>query len=125
MAYEPKPGAFVHVEFAVKDPNRVKKFYGELFGWKFQDFPEMNYSTFDTPSGPGGGVRTLQEGEAPGILNYILVPSIEEIVGKIQTAGGKILFPKEEVPGMGWLAWFEDPAGTKMALWQPGPRREE
>lgn len=121
MAEEPKPGSIAHVEFAAKDPNKVKTPYGDLFGWKFQEVPEMNDATFQAPSGPGGGLRMSQEGEAPSVLNYILVPSIDESVNRIQKAGGKIRFPKEEVPGQGWLAWFEDPAGTRMALWQPNP----
>ena len=56
-------------------------------------------------------------------LNYILVSSIDKYVGRIEKAGGKILLGKQEVPGMGWLAWFEDPAGTKSALWEPNPKR--
>ena len=29
----------MHVEFAVKDPKRVEKFYGNLFGWKLEEVP--------------------------------------------------------------------------------------
>jgi len=124
MAEEPKPGSIVHVEFAVKDPKLVKKFYGELFGWKFQDVPQMDYTTFEAPSGPGGGIGTPQKGQEVGITNYILVKSVDEYVTKITKAGGKILGPKQEVPGFGWMAWFQDPAGTKMALWQPSPQAQ-
>src|SRR5207249_8828745 len=37
MADRPKHGAIVHVEFHVKEPKKVEKFYESLFVWKFQD----------------------------------------------------------------------------------------
>ena len=90
----------------------------------------MNYWLFQPPSGPGGGVGPLQNPNQPtGITNYILVNSIDEYEKKIVNAGGKIAVPKMEVPGpgvdvRGWMSWFEDPAGTRMALWQPNPQAE-
>ncbi len=122
MAEQPKPGGFVHVEFHVKEPKKLEAFYGGLFGWKFQEVPGMNYSLFQAPSGPGGGVGTLQPGNWPsGIINYILVDSVEKYEGRIKKAGGKIISPKMEVPGQGWFAVFEDPSGTRMALWEQNP----
>ena len=125
MAEQPKPGSIVHVEFAVKEPKLVKKFYGDLFGWKFQDMPEMNYTMFEAPSGPGGGIGPVQKGQEVGITNYIMVTSVDEYVTKVTKAGGKVLGPKQEVPGWGTMAWFQDPAGTKMALWQPSPQAQQ
>src|SRR2546428_5397139 len=74
MADRPKPGAIVHVEFHVKEPKKVEKFYETLFGWKFQKVPGMNYSLFQAPSGPAGGIGGLQPVNwQPGLINYILV----------------------------------------------------
>ena len=122
MAEQPKPGSIVHVEFHVKDPKKLENFYGSLFGWKFTEVPGMNYSLFQAPSGPGGGIGTLQPGNWPsGVINYLLVDSVEQYEGRIKKAGGKIISSKMEVPGQGWFAIFEDPSGTRMALWQQNP----
>jgi predicted enzyme related to lactoylglutathione lyase len=122
MVEQPKPGGIVHVEFHVKEPKKLEAFYGSLFGWKFQEVPGMNYSLFQAPSGPGGGVGTLQPGNWPsGIINYIFVDSVEKYEGRIKKAGGKIVSPKMEIPGQGWFAVFEDPSGTRMALWEQNP----
>ena len=122
MVEQPKPGSIVHVEFHVKDPKKLETFYGSLFGWKFQEVPGMNYSLFQAPSGPGGGVGTMQPGNWPsGIINYIFVDSVEKYEGRIKKAGGKIISPKMEIPGQGWFAVFEDPSGTRMALWEQNP----
>src|SRR5437660_12453820 len=122
MAEPPKPGSIVHVEFHVKEPKKVEKFYASLFGWKFQEVPGMNYSIFQAPSGPGGGIGGLQPGNwASGVINYISVNSVEAYQEKIKKAGGKIIAPKNEVPGQAWLAIFEEPSVTRMALWQQNP----
>ena len=126
MAEQPKPGSIVHVEFHVKDPKKVENFYGSLFGWKFERLPGMNYSLFQAPSGPGGGVGSLEPGNWPtGITNYIYVDSIDEYQHKIEKAGGRIVSSKNEIPGQGWFAVFEDPSGTRMALWQPSPNAQQ
>src|SRR5207245_2376008 len=115
MADRPKPGAIVHVEFHVKEPKKVEKFYESLFGWKFQEVPGMNYSLFQAPSGPAGGIGGLQPGNwQPGVINYILVNSVDEHVEKIKKAGGKIVAPKNEVPGQGWFAILEAPSGIRL-----------
>ena len=123
MAEPPKPGSIVHVEFHVKEPKKLEKFYASLFGWKFQEVPGINYSLFEAPSGPGGGIGGLQPGNwQAGLINYILVISIDEYQEKIKKAGGKIIMPKSEVPGQGWFTVFEDPSGTRMAIWQQNPQ---
>lgn len=131
MAEQPKPGSIVHVEIPSKDPARAKKFYGEVFGWKTTDVPEMNYTLFEAPSGPGGGIRTPWSPTEDRPLNYILVNSVDEAIRKITHAGGKILpvrLPdgktmegKQEVPGQGWFALFQDPTGAVNAVWENNP----
>ena len=122
MADPPKTGSIVHVEFHVKEPKKVEKFYATVFGWKFQAVPGIDYSLSEAPSGPGGGVGGLQPGNwQPGVINYLSVPSVDEYQEKVKKAGGKILMPKADVMGQGWFAIFEDPSGTRMALWQQNP----
>lgn len=125
MAEEPKLGSIVHVEFPTKDLAKAKKFYGEVFGWKFQDVPETNYTLFEAPSGPNGGFRApFQPGEDRP-LNFILVSSVDDATRKIKKAGGTILRAREEVPGQGWWALFRDPDGAVSAVWENQPKAQE
>src|SRR5438094_10309976 len=117
MAETPKPGSIVHVEFHVKEPKKVEKFYASLFGWKFQEVPAMNYSVFQAPSGPGGGIGGLQPGNwPPGVINYISVDSVADYKEELKKAGGQINAPKNEVAGQGLFAIVQDPSRTRMAL---------
>jgi predicted enzyme related to lactoylglutathione lyase len=36
--------SFVHVELHTQDPEKAKKFYKDLFDWKFEDVPDMDYT---------------------------------------------------------------------------------
>lgn len=127
MAEVQKPGSFVHIEFASADPERTKKFFEEVFDWDFESMPEMEYHTYQAPSGPGGGLMKPMENQVPGILNYLLSRDIEADVRKIEEAGGRLLQPKMEIPGVGWWALFQEPTGITLALFQsqappPAPR---
>jgi len=113
-----KPGSIVHVELHSADPAKTKSFYGEVFGWKFQDIPEMNYTMWKAPNEPAGGIMKTMEGRPPQVLNYIMSKSIDDTVQKITNLGGVILQPKMEIPGQGWWALFQEPGGTMMALYQ-------
>ncbi len=119
-----KPGSIVHIELHSADPTKSKQFYSQVFGWKFQDMPEMNYSLWSAPSEPAGGLMHTMEGRPPQVLNYILSKSIDADVQKITQAGGAILMPKQEIPNQGWWAMFQEPGGTVQALYEnlPKPR---
>jgi predicted enzyme related to lactoylglutathione lyase len=110
----------VHIEFAAKDPRASATFYAEVFGWKYQEMPEMNYITFDTEADLGGGFpETDGEMMNPGdVIVYIDTDDIPASLVKIEAAGGKTLMPQTEIPEMGWFAFFEDPAGNRVALYK-------
>lgn len=124
MATQPKPGSIVHVEFHSRDPARSKDFYNRVFGWKFQEIPEMKYTLWEAPTPPHGGLQQAGENLPPGVLNYLLSKEINDDLSRIQANGGAVLVPKSEIQGQGWFAVFQDPTGTVMALFQglPKPR---
>jgi len=121
-----KPNSIVHVEFHSNAPDKTKSFLKDVFGWKFEDVPEMNYSMFNPPSAPGGGLQRAENMPA-GVLDYILSEDIENTLRKITSNGGAVVMPKQEIPGMGWFAVFQDPTGITLALYetklQPRPAR--
>ncbi len=113
-----KPNSVVHVEFHSNAPEKTKAFLKDVFDWKFQEFPEMNYSMFEAPSAPGGGLQKAENMPA-GVLDYILAKDIEGTIKKIQSSGGAIVTPKMEIPGFGFFAVFQDPTGITLALYEP------
>jgi len=108
---------FVHIELSARDRSEAAKFYSEVFGWETQDMPEMNYTTFDTGEGPGGGFNPVgKQIKAGDVFVYIGTDDIEATLAKIEALGGKTVIPKSEIPGVGWFAFFTDPTGNMVAL---------
>jgi uncharacterized protein len=114
-----KQGDFCHVDIPVKDKERARAFYGEVFGWSFQEVPEMDYTLFTTPGKTvGGGLFTPGEQSPDKVVNYLLVTSIEESAKKVESFGGKTVSPKIEIPGHGWFMHVLDPEGNLLAMWE-------
>jgi len=113
----------VHFDIASDNPERAKRFYEGLFGWKMESPPGMtDYYLIETKDlngqrGVGGGLGKRGE---PGqrITSYVGVNSIEEYVGKVEQLGGKVIQSKMTVPGWGYLAICFDTEDNMFGLWQ-------
>src|SRR5437868_1644594 len=112
----------VHVEIPTLQGKAKEsaEFYAKTFDWKLEHAPEFNYWQFAALGGPGGGFIE-QGGQSDAKINepiiYIGTDDIEATLVQIEANGGKTVAPKMEIPGVGWFAYFADPAGNKMALY--------
>ena len=106
-------------EILGEDGAKLREFYGDLFDWKFNVVPEMDYGMSDTGSETGiqGGVGTGQNGASWAIF-YIQVEDVQASLDKVAENGGKIIVPYTEVPDMVKFGVFEDPEGHKVGLVQ-------
>jgi len=113
---------FVHLELCTPDTAKAKEFYGQLFGWEFNDVDmgSMIYSTFKPSSGPGGGIFSM-----PGMptfwLAYVGVDDINAATEKAKSLGATIHKGPDEIPNVGWMTILVDPGGATIALFQPKP----
>ena len=110
--------SIVHVELASNDPKDAAKFYADVFGWKTEEVPQMDYVTCSIGPQLGGGFpRVDNQMFKPGdVIVYISTDNIEATLTRIESLGGKTLQPKTEIPGMGWFALFSDPTGNRLGL---------
>lgn len=112
---------FIHVELSAQNLESMKEFYGEVFNWKFEDFPEANYVTFSTGEGGlGGGFNPVSEENPAGtVVNYIQCDDIKATLAAIEASGGKALMEPMPIPGVGQIAHFHDPSGNLLSVLQP------
>ena len=118
----------VHFEIPAENVEKLKKFYGELFGWKIEKMPGgMDYWGILTvpvdekgmpmhPGVNGGMMKRTRPEHKP--VNYISVESVDEYSKKVVQLGGQIIVPKMEIPGMGWWALALDPDGNQIGLFE-------
>jgi uncharacterized protein len=114
--------SIVWFEVPVDNLDRAKKFYKEMFGWKFAELPAAvnEYWHIDTggpDASPDGGLMLRMHPQQP-ITNYVSVPSITKAAAKVERLGGTVCKPKTAVPGMGYFAICLDTEKNTFALWE-------
>jgi uncharacterized protein len=119
----------VHFEIPVDDLSRAKEFYGSVFGWELQTMDDMmNYTIARTtaiddkqmPTEPGAinGGLMQRTTNTPAPVLTIGVESIDDALKQVEAAGGDVVQPKTEIPGMGSFAYAKDPESNVIGLWQ-------
>jgi predicted enzyme related to lactoylglutathione lyase len=121
-------GRVVHFEVPFDDGDRARSFYKEAFGWQLMEMPEMGYTiAMSGPSGdsgptePGfinGGMLSREQAATPGPVVVVDVASIEDALEKIGGLGGSTVVGKTPVGDMGFAAYFKDPEGNVVGLWE-------
>jgi uncharacterized protein len=120
-------GRVVHFEIPFEDQERARAFYADAFGWTLLVMPEMRYVLATTgpseqgpPSEPGFINGGLLERGAP-VSGPVLVLEVEDIDASLQEVerlGGATVTERQPVGDMGFSAYFTDPEGNLMGLWQ-------
>lgn len=105
------PGSYVHFDLVSKDPKATRKFYETAFGWSFKAIPFAGYALATAAAPPHGGLRPVGTQEAPGMVGYIAVASLETAITRIEIAGGRVLGTQHKIPGFGRFVLFEAPGG--------------
>lgn len=106
----------VHFEIIGADREALEKFYGELFGWHLQSFPDPPYAIIDTHAGEGinGGIGSDPSGESR-VTWYVAVKDMQKTLDEAEKMGGKTIMPVTELP-MVTLAMFTDPQGNIVGI---------
>ncbi len=103
-----------YLEIPVTDMNETKRFYGDVFGWKFvdygPDYVSFNDGRFD------GGFRKELSVQRGGPLIVFYSTQLESLQVKIKDAGGIIVKEIFDFPG-GKRFHFTDPSGNELAVW--------
>jgi uncharacterized protein len=121
----------VHFEIPADDLDRAKSFYRSVFGWELQTMPMESgeYTIVKTtavddqtqlPTEPGainGGMMQRDERVRSPVIT-VDVDAIDDALKGIEAAGGSTITPRTPIPGMGAFAYFRDPEGNVLGLWE-------
>ena len=122
----------VHFEIIGTDPQRLRGYYGTLFGWGFDTSgpvaeaisaqgeyghtdPAGGGGTRGIPGGVGGGT-----GHSPHVVFYVGVPDVEAALQKAEELGGNRIMGPARAPGRDLMvAHFTDPEDNLIGLAGP------
>lgn len=117
----------VHFEIIGKDPDSLRRYFGELFDWEFDRTPVAeavsepdNYGFVSPvttsegtgiPGGVGGGPRYDSH-----VLFYVGVADVEAALQKAESLGGKRRMGPERAPTGLVVGHFTDPEGNLIGV---------
>lgn len=122
----PGHGTFYWNELMTDDLAKAKAFYGGSIGWEFSEMPmpEGTYTLIHRKGEEapvGGMMHWPAQGGAPTNywFAYLHVDDLDSALEKVPAAGGTILRPAFDVPGVGRIAIVKDAAGAVLGWMTP------
>jgi hypothetical protein len=105
-----------HVEWGTSDPESLRSFLNEMFGWVFQSFAP-NYLIYIPAEGNASvgimGSDQMRAGGSPSASVRVL--DMDAMLAKAEELGGKIVVPKTSM-GSGAFAFIAAPDGNLIGL---------
>ncbi len=115
-------GRLVHFEILTEDPQKAVDFYKSVFDWEIATWGDGEQSYWLITTGPDdvAGINgAIMENSFPQkVINKIDVESLDEMLVKVEAAGGKKVHGPNEVPGVGMHAYCEDSQGNLFGMMQ-------
>lgn len=110
---------FCHVQIRTRDLQHAKRFYSQVFDWRFQP-TTPGVMAIDTGAFPGGELIQTPVADQPlGICHHLRVRDCANLARRARELGGQILYPDPDDPELNWFADTLDPWGNEVAFWQP------
>jgi predicted enzyme related to lactoylglutathione lyase len=118
----------VWFEVMGKDGPKLRSFYGDLFGWSYEEVEGMDYGMVQEADGgemPSiqGGIGTAPEGAPNYQTFYVAVDDVQAALDKAESLGGTTTVPPMDLPMGGKIAIFNDPEGNMIGLFK-GPAEQ-
>lgn len=106
-----------------RDPKSLQQWYHDHLGVPLSG----GYSAFEGPESHGTTVFSFfkedsdyfGQGGQRAMVNF-RVDSLDEVLQRLSAAGATI-DPKQDSHEFGRFAWFSDPEGNRVELWEPSP----
>jgi len=116
-----KHGVISWSELTTSDVDAAKAFYGQLFGWSFENVPmeDMTYAIAKTNGEEVAGMMTIppEAGQMPPAwTTYVTVDDVDAAAEKAVKLGGKIYVPPQDIPEVGRFCVIRDPQGAYISM---------
>ncbi len=116
-----KHGSISWSELMTSDATGAKKFYGEMFGWTYDDMDmgDMVYSVFKANDDEVGGIMNFPPDTPPMPPNwglYVTVDDVDAMAEKAKGLGATIAMPPRDIPDVGRFCVLQDPQGAFISM---------
>ena len=122
-------GAFFWNELMTNDVEKAKQFFARTVGWQFEgmNMADMGgagtYWVAQADGKPVGGMMDMTGVVPPGVpphwIGYVEVDDIDARIAQVASAGGNVMRPPFDIPGVGRIAILADPTGAVLGWITP------
>ncbi|MEJ2885280.1 VOC family protein [Actinomycetospora aeridis] len=113
----------VHFEITGRDPEALRRWFGELFAWDFDEpstvaegISDPGRYHFTAPEGGIPGGVAGGPGYTPGTLFYVAVDDVEAALARAEELGGRRVFGPAAAPSGLVVGHLADPEGNVVGL---------
>ncbi|WP_433462962.1 VOC family protein [Spirillospora sp. CA-128828] len=103
-------------------PEEARRFYGDMFGWKFAEDPDTDgYDLVSYPGAdmPSGGISHQPDASGNHAMFLVMVEDVDATCAQTEKSGGKIALPAVTTGNGLKFAYVEDPAGNRFGVFTP------
>ncbi|MGH3881420.1 MAG: VOC family protein [Actinophytocola sp.] len=111
-------GELAHFALNADDVEATKRFYEEVFGWRFEPWgpPDFFHIETDAGTGPRGALQRRRE-LVPGTRTVgfectVTVSDVDAVAKAAVAAGGRVVMARSTISGVGDLVFVADPSGN-------------
>jgi predicted enzyme related to lactoylglutathione lyase len=131
----PDHATFCWNELVTHDVDEAKRFYKTVLGWTVEEMKMPGggaYNVVKVNGKPACGIMNAadtgmheadseEEGGDSQWIAYIHVDDVDKAVAKVEAAGGGVVKPCFDVPGVGRIAVVEDSTGAIVGMMTAKP----
>jgi len=109
-----------HFAINADDLPRARRFYEQVFTWKFEPWGPPNFFLIKTGTEKEPGIQGALQGRrelVPGkrMIGYecsIAVDDVDQVAAAVRASGGRVIMERVTIVGVGHLIFFEDTEGN-------------
>jgi predicted enzyme related to lactoylglutathione lyase len=123
-------GTLCWADLSSPDPDRARKFYTDMFGWKLSadtdDNPPSGYVHIQNGEQFIGGILPVhfrQPGTPAHWMPYIYTSNCDSSAAKAKQLGAKFCMEPTTMENVGRFGVLSDPQGATFAIFQSMPRK--
>ncbi len=118
------PGTPSWVDLSSPDADASARFYAALMGWSASEPGPVEetggYRIFEQEGQAVAGLMGhMQEGQPTAWSTYVSVADADAAVARAKDAGGTVIVEPMDVTDIGRMAFFADPGGAAIGVWEP------
>ncbi|TDC88455.1 VOC family protein [Actinomadura sp. 7K507] len=101
-------------------PEEARRFYGDLFGWRFDpDGDGYDLVSYPGSDVPAGGVSHEPDASGNHAMFMVLVGDVDAVCAETEKRGGKVALPTVTTGDGLKFAYLDDPAGNRFGVFKP------